>query len=140
MMSASRRTTRQRELVLEEVRGSRDHPTADEVFESVRKKMPRISLATVYRNLSILVESGQITMVRTDGRSMRYDGDRSDHAHIICERCGSIRDLPGEGRYQDICSRTAGCTGYSLISAEVRLTGICPECLGKEKNDGRRAS
>ncbi|HSG28695.1 MAG TPA: transcriptional repressor [Candidatus Krumholzibacterium sp.] len=139
-MSSCRRVTRQRELVLEEVRGRHDHPTADDVFESVRKKMPHISLATVYRNLNILAESGEIGLVRADGRSMRYDGDRSDHVHIICERCGSIRDLPGDRRYRDFCDRTAGCTGYSLVSAEVRLTGVCPECLGKEESDGRRAS
>lgn len=135
-MDRPRRSTRQRKVILEEVRKSPNHPTADEVFQSVRRELPRISLATVYRNLNLLVDQGLLRKIRGKGGRMRFDGDRKEHVHIVCERCGRIADIHGMDRYSEICRIGSECTGYGEVSADVRLTGICPGCRnGGESGD-----
>jgi Fur family ferric uptake transcriptional regulator len=76
--------TNQREIILRELRKSRQHLSADELFDRVKKTMPRISLATVYRNLEILSEAGMITKLEISGRQKRFDYDVVDHDHIYC--------------------------------------------------------
>src|ERR1017187_3930536 len=87
-----RRETRQRALVYETVACSRTHPTAEWVYERVRRSMPRVSLGTVYRNLQILVTEGRLRTWTRD-RTARFDADLSDHDHFICERCHLLIDL-----------------------------------------------
>ena len=84
------RMTRQREVILEELRKVNTHPSADEVYEMVRKRLPRISLGTVYRNLEILSESGDIQKLEPGCTLKRFDGNPSEHSHIRCIRCDRI--------------------------------------------------
>ena len=83
--------SRQREAVYEAVCSVRSHPTADEVYDSVKKKLPNVSLATVYRNLSLLCSEGKLIMINTGDGASHYDGFTEKHHHLVCsERC--IRD------------------------------------------------
>ena len=81
--------SRQRELILETVRRSDDHPTADTIYARVRAQDPKVSLGTVYRNLNLLCENGQLLKVPIPGSSDRFDHTLGDHAHAYCTQCGS---------------------------------------------------
>lgn len=84
--------SRQREAILEVLRCTRTHPTADWIYKETRKKIPNISLGTVYRNLSELSRSGEILTVNVGDGKEHYDGDISPHLHLHCKICGSITD------------------------------------------------
>src|SRR4051812_232681 len=90
----ARRSTRQRETVLGIVEASRTHPSAEEVYHLTRKTIPTISLATVYRNLNLLVAEGKIREVQFHGDVARYDGMLEAHEHFYCRACGLVIDLP----------------------------------------------
>ena len=94
MTTCQRRNTRQRQIVLEALRATCEHPTAGELYKTVRERMPRISLGTVYRNLEILQETGQaVRLAGCSGQEARYDGRCDPHLHLVCGECGGVRDL-----------------------------------------------
>ena len=120
--------SRQRAAIVEALRSTDCHPTAQWVYETVKKSIPNISLGTVYRNLSELSLSGQIITVPVYGHSEHYDGDNSDHYHFCCKECNKVYDVPkSDGIHIDV-ENELGCvvTGSSLV-----FYGICQECLKK---------
>ncbi len=92
-MAVQRRNTRQRKLVLDAVRQSYNHPTADEIYNVVRAQDDKISRGTVYRNLNLLADAGEILSIKTPGGS-RFDRTIEPHAHIICTSCSRVIDVP----------------------------------------------
>jgi Fur family ferric uptake transcriptional regulator len=123
--------TNQREIILRELKKSKRHLSADELYEIVKKFMPRISLATVYRNLEILSETGVIRKLEISGRQKRFDFDVSDHDHIYCIMCHKVDNLNIERKSVD--SEQLGVeAGYSITGYRVEVIGICPECRKKE--------
>ena len=87
------RYSHQRELIIKILKGRKDHPTADMIYQSAREAEPSISLGTVYRNLKQLSDEGVILTLETVDKKLHYDGDTSRHSHFICENCGNIVDL-----------------------------------------------
>lgn len=133
-MKRAARMTKQRRIILEELRATHNHPTADEIYHRVRERLPRISLGTVYRNLDRLAASGMIRRLDNAGPQMRFDADLDRHIHIRCVRCGRITDLDGDpDTSEHECDRDmlAG-TGYTMIERRIEYTGICPACAEKE--------
>lgn len=128
------RMTNQREIVLRELQKSKRHLTADELYDIVKKVMPRISLATVYRNLEILSEAGMIGKLEISGRQKRFDYDASAHDHIYCVVCHRVDNL-------DIAHESwnpeglGGVAGYSITGYRLEIIGICPECLKKKNKE-----
>ena len=92
-MAVQRRNTKQRKLVLDAVRQSYNHPTADEIYNVVRAQDDKISRGTVYRNLNLLADAGEIFSIKTPGGS-RFDRTVEPHAHIICTSCSRVIDVP----------------------------------------------
>jgi Fe2+ or Zn2+ uptake regulation protein len=92
--STGKRWTKQREAVLATMQGLCTHPTAEEVFVSVRQDVPNISLATVYKALDSLVDIGLIGRLNTSRGPARYDGNPSPHVHVRCTETGAVKDLP----------------------------------------------
>ena len=86
--------TQQRKVILEELKKTNSHPGADEIYERVRKRLPQISLGTVYRNLEILSELGEIQNLELGGGLKRFDSNPKKHYHIRCIRCGRVDDSP----------------------------------------------
>jgi len=121
--------SRQRDAILRNLRDRYDHPNADMVFESIREEIPNISLGTVYRNLALLVDTGDILKVGHDSNGKeRYDGHTHPHAHFFCESCGAIEDVrefldthPIEKLLQ-----------IKINEANITLKGTCRVCLEKE--------
>jgi len=118
--------TRQRAAILAELRRRTDHPTADELYAEVRRRLPRISLGTVYRNLERLAAEGAIHKLCPAGRS-RFDADTTDHCHVRCLGCGRVDDIEGEPP-PDLRGAFRDRTGYEIVGHHVELLGWCPRC------------
>ena len=88
--------SKQRDSIMEFLRERKDHPTADVVYMNVRKTFPNISLGTVYRNLTLLADIGEISRIRVGDGVDHFDADTSPHYHFICNECGSVIDLEME--------------------------------------------
>ena len=133
------RMTHQRSTILEELRKSRTHPTADEVYASVRRRLPRISLATVYRNLDLLAQAGMIQMVELGGCPRRYDGWVDDHIHVRCTGCGEVGDV-SDGLLGRARERVEKLSGYDITGHHLEFTGLCPVCRKKAKTRRRKTN
>lgn len=126
MGNSKRRQSRQRSLILEELRNRHDHPTARDLFDSIGRRFNGLSLATVYRNLDILSEQGQIC--RFDfGDSARFDGFTFPHDHIRCVVCGRLDDIPVKNNVRRANPENIP-EGYFYIGRRVDYQGICPAC------------
>ena len=119
--------TRQRRVILKELRRLNNHPSADELYERVRTHLPRISLGTVYRNLEILTELGEIQTLELSGSLKRFDGIPKKHYHIRCVNCGRVDDAPIAPLNQ-IEDELYGATVYTIIGHRLEFTGLCPNC------------
>jgi Fur family ferric uptake transcriptional regulator len=119
--------TRQRKVVLEELRQVCTHPTADELFQRVRCRLPQISLATVYRNLDVLAREGVVRRLDSGAGAARFDGDLEPHYHVRCEGCGRLEDVPPSAIGPlELPPETAG--GFRLTGMHLELVGQCPAC------------
>ena len=125
------RMTRQRKVILEELRKLNTHPSADEIYEVVRHRLPRISLGTVYRNLEVLSELGEIQKLELSGLLKRFDWDTKKHYHIRCVRCSRVDDAPIAPLNQ-LDNELYGATVFEIIGHNLEFTGLCPECSRQE--------
>jgi Fur family transcriptional regulator, ferric uptake regulator len=131
------RMTNQRERILRELQASREHLTADELYGRVRKVMPRISLATVYRNLEILSATGVIGKVASGGRQKRFDYDPTEHDHVSCTICHRVDNLELV-RQGLVLPAMAGGAGYEIRGFRLEIYGICPDCKRKINQQGEQ--
>ena len=127
-LQKSMRLTNQRQVLLEELRKVTTHPTASELYDMVRVRLPRIGLGTVYRNLELLSSSGIIKKLETGGEQKRFDGDTSPHYHIRCVKCNRVEDIFIE-RFGELEKNAASCCNYKILDHHVQFSGICSECL-----------
>lgn len=88
-----KKSSKQRDAIIQSVKNRRDHPTADEIYAQLRESYPNISLGTVYRNLAQLSEAGFITRISCIEGADRFDGDTSSHYHFQCTSCKKILDV-----------------------------------------------
>ena len=119
--------TQQRKVILEELRKVDSHPSADEIYEIVRHRLPRISLGTVYRNLEVLSELGEIQKLGLSGSLKRFDWDTTKHYHIRCVRCNRVADAPIAPLNQ-LENELYGATVFEIIGHNLEFTGLCPKC------------
>lgn len=121
------RFTTQRAAVYRVLGRSTSHPTADEIFTSVRDRIPDISLATVYKALEAFVSCG-VAMKLTGGEGpARYDSRTDRHHHVRCLSCGRVADVEGTGLAEKLESLRTG-TDYEVVEARLELLGHCPRC------------
>ena len=132
------RMTSQREIILKELQESCQHLTADELYERVKKFMPRISLATVYRNLETLSEAGIIGKLEISGRQKRFDSDVHPHDHIYCLECHRVDNIEFDRNLVNPAA-VASNKGYRITGYRVEFKGICSSCrenLEKKRGGG----
>ena len=133
------RLTGPRRLVLEVVRGSNAHPTAEAVHQMVRSRLPRVSLGTVYRNLRLLVAQGLVKEL--PGPHTRFDCNLSEHHHFTCLACGRIVDVAGpvtEHHSRALMSRVASSGGFSVTHHRIEFYGRCAACRRKGRERAAR--
>ena len=120
------RNTRQRQMVLDAVRSRRDHPTAEQIFQSVRSVDAHVSRGTVYRNLNLLCENQEIFRVVMSDCD-RFDLRTDPHYHLRCVTCGRVQDVdsPYDQSYDEALARK---TGYQILRHRLVVEGVCPDC------------
>lgn len=119
--------SKQRELILNTILENRVHPTADFIYTYLKKDNPNLSLGTVYRNLSQLVEHGFIRKVSIPGYPDKFDGNLNNHYHLICEQCGEIYDL--DSKVLDNLNITlSNELGIDVTASNITLKGVCNNC------------
>ena len=128
MADKTTRMTRQRKLILDQLRSMKTHPTADEIYTVVRAKLPRISLGTVYRNLQLLTSHGVIRSIPSSSGQTRYDGDMGDHFHIRCRTCGKVVDLPYSIDVNIKKKDDGEEFKFDIVGYKIELIGDCQEC------------
>lgn len=117
--------TRQQQLIKDIIYGSHEHPTAEEIFNLAREKMPHIAIGTVYRNLSAMAAENMIRRIPMgDGEPDRYDRTVTEHAHAVCSVCGRVSDVDTTG-FREFMSARAG---FAFDSFEISLRYVCDEC------------
>lgn len=127
LSETSLRLTKQRQIILEELRAVTSHPTADEMYEMIRKRLPRISLGTVYRNLEILSDKGVIQKLDVGGTKKRFDGNVDTHYHLRCIECGRVDDVHLDPDHA-LEERVAALTDYQILKHSLEFVGVCPAC------------
>ncbi|MBU0485143.1 MAG: transcriptional repressor [Proteobacteria bacterium] len=121
------RLTNQRKVILEELKKVKSHPTATEIYDMVRKKMPRISLGTVYRNLELLSNNSIIQKLDFGEAQKRFDGNPTTHYHINCKGCGRVDDVDMPLN-QELDELAENATSYKVSSHHVEFSGFCVSC------------
>jgi Fur family peroxide stress response transcriptional regulator len=121
------RRTKQKEAILQVLRGTNSHPTADWIYNEVRKEIPNISLGTVYRNLRLLCQSGEISELDLCGTLARFDARQDNHYHFRCDKCGLVFDvdLPVD---EEIDRKAAQKTRFEVLYHRLEFRGVCENC------------
>lgn len=119
--------SKQREAIKEYLMSTKVHPTAETVFQHVREDNPKISLATVYRNLTLLVENGEARKISTGDGTEHYDGDTSPHSHYACRCCHKIYDLDIVCSVEQVLAVSSIGLG-TVENANIIFTGVCNDC------------
>jgi len=123
------RKSRQRDAILRVVRDMTSHPTANWIYDQVRGEIPNISLGTVYRNLRLLVEEGQISEIELARTLSRFDGNTQYHHHFICEQCGRVFDVGNDERMERaMVDEMSQGTGFKITHHRYELYGLCKDC------------
>lgn len=130
------RRTKQAETVLRVLRNTPTHPTVDWIYDQARKKIPRISQGTVYRDLRQLVKEGEIAMLRLGSTSGKYDGRSDPHSHFCCVECGSVHDMDEKEDKaidesvggEEITQQVAQSMGSVVLGYQLAFHGICGGC------------
>ena len=123
--------SRQRESIKNFLDGRYDHPTAETVYLGIKEEYPNISLGTVYRNLSLLADMGEILKISTDNGPDRFDGNTAPHYHFFCKECGSVIDLEMES-IEHINVIAGHKFGGQIEGSVTHFFGSCPDCVKKK--------
>ncbi len=129
--------TRQRMAILDVLRGTASHPTADWIYAQVRKILPNISLGTVYRNLNLLREAGEIQELSYGSGFRRFDGNPKEHPHFACVSCRRVFDLELD-LDEELARKAEEVSGYKVLRTRVEFEGVCGDCLRKEKREDQQ--
>lgn len=121
------RLTTQRQIILEELLKVTSHPTANEVYDMVRKRLPRIGLGTVYRNLELMAETGMILKLEVGGTQKRFDATIQPHYHVRCLECGKVDDIDIPVQ-ENINAIAAQACQYQILGHHIEFTGLCSDC------------
>lgn len=122
-----RRYSRQRQAIIDFLAAARHHPSAEEILQAVRKKVPTIGLATVYRNLDALLREGVISR-NFHGDVARFDARTDPHHHFICTHCGRIENLTPLPHEKQWLARIRRKSGAKIEHYAVELHGLCRDC------------
>lgn len=123
------RNTKQREAIRENLIHRSDHPTADMIYSDIKEAYPNISLGTVYRNLAVLEELGEILKLPITDGSSRYDGNVQPHNHFICRKCGCVFDLD-DLDMSELKAQAQKSFDGTIEDCKISFYGLCKNCQG----------
>jgi Fur family transcriptional regulator, peroxide stress response regulator len=122
------RMTNQRLRILEYLQETKEHPTAEALYQTVRKELPKISKGTIYRNLKILEREGSVKKLEINDGQTHWDGNPNPHHHFVCKRCGRIIEINLADNWQ-IEERIEGKYGVKVDQSQLLVRGLCDFCL-----------
>ncbi|MEN8188616.1 MAG: transcriptional repressor [Thermodesulfobacteriota bacterium] len=126
------RVTKQRRVILEELDKCKvHHPSANDVYDMVRRRLPRIGLGTVYRNLELMADSGMINKLANGANQNRFDPDMKPHYHIRCPKCDRLENV-NMPVFDEIQQPVADATHFQVESHSIEFKGLCPECQNEQ--------
>ena len=134
-MEASRKQFRKRNAILSCLRCTRVHPSAEEIYRMLQAEHPDISLATVYRNLSLFKRQGLIRSLGAVDGIERFDADTSPHVHFICTGCGAVIDLPQLTSPQSLEAEAQSSSGCQITGCQLTFTGVCLSCQQQNQEE-----
>lgn len=120
--------SKQRESIKEYLMSTKEHPTADVIYQHVREENPKISLGTVYRNLTLLVELGEVRKISTGDGTDHFDADTSAHSHYYCRCCHRLMDVDVTPSVEQILAASSAGIG-TVEQASLLFTGVCKDCV-----------
>jgi Fur family transcriptional regulator, peroxide stress response regulator len=123
--------TVQRRIILEEMLLREDHPTAEQIYDAARARVPEISRGTVYRTLETLVQLGAIGRAHYLGPATRFDSNTNHHHHLVCIRCNRVMDFE-DARLNDLPFPERTRTGFQIVDYSIHFIGLCAECQQAE--------
>lgn len=130
-MQPATKRSKQRDAIIAFLMTRKDHPTADTIYMNVKKEFPNVSLGTVYRNLALLSERGEILRLSYDGGPDRYDATVDPHYHFVCQGCGEVIDLEMDSLDQKVKDvANANFPGH-IEQSVIYFKGTCEKCLKK---------
>ena len=132
-MAASQKHFRKRDAILETLRMSKTHPSAETLFNQLKPQIPDLSLGTVYRNLNLFRRQGLVTSVATVDGVERFDGNTSPHVHFICNGCDAVIDLPQIEAPQTLSSSVENTSGCRVETCQLTFTGLCENCKNRKE-------
>ena len=130
-MEKIRKHSKKRDAILECVRSTKCHPTADWVYQQLKPEIPDLSLGTVYRNLAMFRTEGTIQSLGTVNGMERYDGTIEPHTHFICTNCGQVLDLETVALPEEVLQQAAKAAGGTIRTWQLLFNGICHDCEEK---------
>lgn len=130
--------SRKRTAILNTLRSTRIHPTADWIYAQLKPELPDLSLGTVYRNLKIFCDSGKAISVGVINGQEHFDGFVHPHAHFVCKKCGLVMDIEKEFFSSNKLSRLSESSGCEVTSATVMFRGVCRRCLAETNGESQK--
>ncbi|MEG1632651.1 MAG: transcriptional repressor [Oscillospiraceae bacterium] len=130
-MEATRKYSKKREAILDAIRATKEHPSAEMLYSTLKPLYPDLSLGTVYRNLGVFLGDGEIVSVGSVNGQERYDANTSPHAHFVCLGCGRVIDVDSTEMLSVLYSAVSSATGGVVESHSLTFTGRCAECRDK---------
>lgn len=130
-MEATSKNFRKRNAILEYLRHTEDHPSAEMIYVDLKTQIPDLSMGTVYRNLNLFKQQGLATSVATVKGVERFDANTDPHVHFICDRCDAVIDLHQLQTPQALCTEAENCIGCKVGACQLSFNGICQSCLAK---------
>lgn len=127
-MTPCRKHSKKRDALLEVIRSTKDHPGAQWVYDRLKPEIPGLSLGTVYRNIKVLREAGELISVGEVNGEERFDGRTAPHLHAVCKKCGAIKDLPDTELPEAF---TISLPGFILDMQSTVFYGTCALCSAK---------
>ena len=131
-MEKKLRYSHQREAIYQYLLSTKEHPTAEMIYNDLREEIPALSLGTVYRNLKLLEDLGKVRRVASFQNMERYDAICSDHVHFLCSGCGCVSDVMDVDP-EALRNNIPLGDGYRIAKFDLTLTGMCPQCAAKDE-------
>lgn len=135
----SEKQFRKRNAILAYLRQTKEHPSAEMVYARLKPEYPDLSLGTVYRNLSLFKQQGEIISIGTLDGVERFDGHTQPHVHFFCTQCGQVLDVPQLPACGQLSTQAEACVGGEIHTCQITFTGVCSVCNEKSLQGGETA-
>ena len=132
-MAIASKHFRKRDAILQSLKSTKTHPSAEMLFAQLKPEIPDLSLGTVYRNLSLFKKEGLAMSVATVSGVERFDGNTHPHVHFICNDCDAVIDLEDMLVPETLSQTAARCCGGEVTGCQLSFTGVCRNCLSKSE-------